>query len=311
MVPRRLVVLAVSALVLALVATASATQQTVSGRLTITGSGTNWTLTFANAGTATGPVRCWRYTFPPGVNALGIAQPPGDWQVGGNKPPPAPILGGRSTTGIPPGGTAAFGVRTDTALNTSGPTGTAAISEDCVGDFPAPVEFGPQPAPPPPCRCQSLDTNLSIIGMHSGEQQPLFIDLRIEWKLRCTGGAGTCHATFDARPASHDARRGLRLGTPPKKQKATNVECKGRCARTTAGSLRAFLQSTKANYGPDRLGTRAVPSVELEIEQVCGAKRRTRTFEIVFKRLDEKVRIDRKKSDLNGNAVPDGDEKGR
>lgn len=285
----------------------------MSGRLTITGSGTDWRLTFANASSATGPIRCWRYTFPPRVNALGVTQPPGDWQVGGNRPPPAPILAGRSTTGIPPGGTAAFGVRTDVPLSRAGPFGTAAISEDCVGDVPAPVEFGPQPAPPPPCRCKSLDTSFTAKGMTAGAHGFL-AELRLTWILRCTSGAGRCKARFDVRATNVHAKRGLRLGIPPKPgsggagRPPKNIQCEGPCRRTSAGSERLVVSSSKDYYRGDRLGTRAVPSVEIEIEHACGAKRRTDTFEIAFRKLDDgTVLIDRKNSDLNGNGFSDAE----
>lgn len=119
---------------LAIVSLAFAKQQTVSGKVTITGSGTNWTLTFENAASSTGSIKCWRYTFPPGVMATGIGNPPAGWTVGGNKPAPAPILGGKSNAGIPPGVKASFPIMTDKPFDTNGPPGIAAISEDCISD---------------------------------------------------------------------------------------------------------------------------------------------------------------------------------
>src|SRR3990167_7451539 len=127
MVPKRLLVLVVALLVLVLGAAASATQQVGSGTATITGSGTNWSLTIANTGTEA--IKCWRYTFPPGIQATGIKTP------------------------------GAFDAGRRLASVAADPPGTTAGSTDCVSDFTMPTDYGSTPPPPKPkpkCKCKSL-----------------------------------------------------------------------------------------------------------------------------------------------------------
>jgi hypothetical protein len=295
----RTAMLALAVVVLALASAASATQETVSGKLTISGSGTRWALAFDNAGTSTGSIKCWRYTFPPGVQATAIGTPPTGWQVGGNKPPPAPILGGRSDTGIPPGGRAAFPIVTDKPFDTSGPAGSAAISENCVNDVFAPASFGSQPPPPPPktCKCRSLDvTEVSMERLDSG------LRLYIRWKLRCSRKTGArCEGRIEVLP-------------PGKKFAVTMVPddgavaCKGRCrTRSTVGRKTVdadFKRSVEPTFWKGqtfhfRLKTFCKRGSEL----VANG---TQSATIAF---GEDGKLDKIQSDLNANGIPDGDEK--
>jgi len=189
----------------------------VSGNVVIAGSGVNWTLTIQNAASSTGPIKCWRYTFPPGVLAAGIGAPPAGWQLGGNRPPPAPVLGGRSNAGIPPGGSATFPIVTDKAFDTAGPPGTAAVSEDCVTDATARVTFASKPQPTP-CMCERLDPTLTVTGLVAGaaDTTGLTIFARLSWTMKCTGGTGTCRGRLEVGPAPGDARKGLRVSVGSK-----------------------------------------------------------------------------------------------
>jgi len=144
--------------------------------------------------TGTDSIKCWRYTFPPGILATGIRTPPAGWQVGGNRPPPAPILGGRSATGIPPGGKAAFGFTTDRPFDTgrvarlaADPPGIANGSTDCVADFNMPVSYGSTPRKPKPkCRCKFLNlTNVRPEGLFA---------FSVFWTMGCIRVAGAVRA---------------------------------------------------------------------------------------------------------------------
>ncbi len=301
----RVVALGLAVAALGLAPATSGAPAAVSGNVVIAGSGTNWTLTIHNAASSTGPIRCWRYTFPPGVLAAGIGMPPAGWQVGGNRPPPAPVLGGRSNAGIPPGGSATFPIVTDKPFDTAGPPGTAAVSEDCVTDATARVTFSSRPQPTP-CACERLDPKLSVSGVVAGaaDRTGLTIFARLSWTMKCTGGTGTCRGRLEVSPAPGDARKGLRVFV------GSNdgvIQCSGRCSRVTVGSRKAPITASTLQFDGSRIGNQ-VRSVRIEVERTCARKRPTLTLEIVFKRSAGKVQVDRAKSDLNGNDVPDGEE---
>jgi len=302
MVPKRLLVLLVALLVLVLVAAASATQQVGSGTATITGSGTNWSLTIANTGTEA--IKCWRYTFPPGIQATGIKTPPSGWQVGGNKPPPAPILGGRSDAGIAPNGKATFGFTTTRAFDTgrrlasvaADPPGTTAGSTDCVSDFTMPTDYGSTPPPPKPkpkCKCKSLKITDATINRF-----PFDLAVNLSWSLACTpAGGGKCEGK-------------IRVVAPTKKfairmiPKDGTVFCKGTCKELNdgKGTVRMDFAAPFSLKGE---------TFRFKLRKFC--KRGlvyvpvgTQTTTIAF---DEDGKLDRVQSDLNANGKPDGDEK--
>lgn len=298
---RRLLILAFGVLVLAFVSAASATQQSVSGKGTIAGSGTNWTLTIENTGTTA--IRCWRYTFPPGVLATGIRTPPAGWQVGGNRPPPAPILGGRSATGIPPGGKAAFGFTTDRPFVTGSlnfaaadPPGVLAGSGDCVMDVNMPVSYGSAPTPKPKCKCRSLKiTKVVYDGLGEGD-----MDLDLKWSLSCTPeGGGRCEGKIRVIPP----KKRFRIEMTPRDG---TLRCKGTCKELNEGSSLVY-------FDYDDLDSEAGQTFRFKLRKFCkrglvNVPVGTQTTTIAF---NERGGLSKKQSDLNANGIPDGDEKKR
>jgi hypothetical protein len=289
--------LGLAVLVLTLAAAASAKTSVVGGSVTITGSGTQWSLTFDNAATSTGSVKCWRYTFPPGIQATAIGTPPTGWTVGGSKPPPAPILAGRSATGIPPGGRASFPIVTDKPFDRSGSAGTAAISEDCVTDVFAPPRFGSQPPPPPPlatCRCKKLTIREIDPRMRSGS-----IKMEIEWTLRCQRKSGaSCEAMFQI--------------VAPKKKfplviKKTENTCKGACKAKNNGQTIVSIPYSDGSPRPRFAGE----TIRLTLKKYCrqGNAYRPAGAQTATIAVGEDGRLDRVQSDLDADGRPDGDEK--
>jgi len=310
MVPKRLLVLLVALLVLVLVAAASATQQVGSGTATITGSGTNWSLTIANTGTEA--IKCWRYTFPPGIQATGIETPPSGWQVGGNKPPPAPILGGRSDAGITPNAKATFGFTTTRAFDTgrrlasasADPPGTTAGSTDCLTDFTIPTDYGSSPPPPPPapkpktCKCRSLDVTSVAIDRGTAD-----LRLHVNWELQCSKKKGSrCEGKLVVVAPS----KKFKIAMQPKDG---TVACKGRCKRTTTENYATVVLT----FDRDDLG-RAFwkgQSFYFKLKTFCKrgstfVANGTQSATIAF---DEDGDLDKVQSDLSANGKPDGDEK--
>jgi len=80
-----------------------------------------------------------------------------------------------------------------------------------------------------------------------------------------------------------------------------------KCSRLTAGSRKAPISASTLQFDGSRIGNQ-VRSVRIEVKRTCTRKRPTLTLEVVFKRVAGKAQVDRARSDLNGNEVPDGEE---
>ena len=317
----RTALLALVLVLLTLAAAASATQQVGSGTATITGSGTSWSLTIANTGTEA--IKCWRYTFPPGIQATAIRNSPTGWQVGGNKPPPAPILGGRSDAGIAPSGRATFGFTTTRAFDTgrrlsgvsADPPGITAGSTDCVSDFNIPTDYGSSPPPPQPkpkpCKCKTLDVEIPVLRhpeIVRSTAGGLSIDFWLKWVMDCTNGAGRCRGTVTASPTVGDRASGLRVKRLKGKNRTGVIDCEGPCSRLNGGNVH-FRLLGGANFGEAKLG-KSVRVITLEVDRFCSRDLAPRTLDFVFGRdYRGEPEIDFEKSDLNGNGIRDGKEK--
>ena len=314
MTPMRSAMLAIAVAVLALASAASATQQAGSGTATITGSGTSWSLTITNTGTEA--IKCWRYTLPPGIQATGIRTPPSGWQVGGNKPPPAPILGGRSDIGIPPNGKATFGFTTTRPFDTgrrlasaaADPPGTTAGSTDCVTDFTIPTDYGSSPPPSPkpkPCRCNRLTAQLfASSGAIGSNEAGLSGEIELRWTMRCTGGAGKCKGTLVPAPSRASKASGLRVSIGGDLAGEKRVTCTGTCRKLSRGTEELLLGSESPVFRERNVGKGDGRTITIEIDRFCNGEKAPLVFDLVLK--PGTGELDRGRSDLNGNGIPDG-----
>lgn len=308
---RRLLLAAVGIVAVTALATgslASARQNAVTGKLTVTGSNGDYVLTIENASTSTGNIRCWRWMLGQGAMVTAASRVDG-WRLGLSKPAPAPIIAGQIVPpgdGIPPGGKQTFRILTDKPFDGAGSPGTAAISEDCRTDAAAEIVFGSPPKPiptPPPSACNC--TNLTVVGtkysssqVNSGKAQ---LKLSLNWTLSCSGAAGRpCSGRFEIlAPAGSD----IRLDAPANGK----VSCKGRCIgppSTARGTAKLRATSAGDLYFDERAGKSFAFRLRLYCtrngrEALVGAKRLTFSF-------NRAGFLDRRKSDLNGDGVPDG-----
>lgn len=300
--------LAITTVPLAVVSFASARAHAITGKLTVTGDNGDYVLTIENASTSTGNIRCWRWTLGQGAMVTAASRADG-WRLGLSKPAPAPIIAGQIVPpgdGIPPGAKQTFRILTDKPFDGNGSPGTAAVSEDCRTDASAEIVFGtpPKPVPkPPPSACNC--TNLSVVGtkysssqVNSGKAQ---LKLNLNWTLSCSGAAGRpCTGRFEVlAPAGSD----IQLVMPANGK----VSCKGRCIgppSTSRGTAKLRATSASDLYFDRRAGKSFVFRLRLYCtrngkEVLVGAKRMTFAF-------NGAGFLDKRKSDLNGNGVPDG-----
>jgi streptogramin lyase len=154
-----------------------------------------------------------------------------------------------------------------------------------------------------PCECESLDLTL---GLQKSSPQDALLDFN--WSLECTGGAGKCDGTFvvslDKAAVTAGVEHGFgrrdleirRLGN------GIRATCTGDCTSPREGRSSLFLNLP---FLRGEFGTK-VRTMTVAVERTCRRVLAPKIFEIVFRRDGE---LDRKRSDLNGNGVPDGREK--
>ncbi len=266
----------------------------------ISGSGTTWSIEIENTGSE--PIICFQFFLASGVLATTPGTGPAGWQLATN----GQVIGGRSATGIPPGGKQTFTFPTSVPYPPNG-GGRLNVSSNCQTDVAASVSG---PALPPPkekkCKCAGLTvtTRAANIGFASWS-------MTVDWTLTCTGDAGGgCQG--EIRPGGWN--RGDMVITRPKAPKAKKGEtpkplvltCKGKCKKKPSkGSVRLSGRAEKSL----KRTTRAAQQYQFVLNQYCDGKKVGNTrVTVVF---DLNGRVDKKASDLNANGVPDGQDKKR
>jgi hypothetical protein len=161
---------------------------------------------------------------------------------------------------------------------------TCAPGSDAVGRA-----TGPEPPPPPPpCRCESLAARISEVDKLL-EARTTHISLKLAWTLECSGGAGRCS--------------GLLAVRVPRKFRRTSVAnnlsqpCVGPCGRRVSGTRVFSFRSGDPTTRTD--------SIVLRVRFECAGKTRERIYTMRFRGKTNEA-IDLKRSDLDGNLVPDG-----
>jgi hypothetical protein len=240
---------------------------------------------------------------------------PAGWQLGASQPPPAPIFGGRSATGIAPGAAETFTFTTNVAL----PTGTQLkLSPNCRDDITVGTTgpTGPPPPPPPPpkpkkCECESLEVEL-----RGYQPDPRRLSFYLDWTLECTrAGIGACKGKLTVELATAARQAGVRVSVSTPKLKDSKpgargawiVNCEGECeigvARRdfTGDASVTVIAPAREPFGPQGVG-----SLMLEVDRFCKRELTTKRFRIAF---NDGGAISKRRSDLNGNGVADGKEK--
>lgn len=308
---RRLLLSAVAVgavVALAAGSTASARQQVVAGTAVVTGDAGDYNLSIESAATSTAPIRFWRWELGQGRMVTAASRVDG-WQLGLSKPAPAPIIAGRATgTGIAPGQKATFRILTDMPFDGDGAPGILHVSEDGVTDVLFMLIFGSPPKPKPEpvvaCSCRNLTVTGSKYSSSQVNTGVARLKVNLNWALTCAGAPGKpCTGRIEIQPP---ARSDIRVATP----KSRNVRCAGRCTgtpSTTRGTARMEATSVKDLYFDERAGKSFAFRLRLwctrgSKEVLVGSKRMTFAF-------GSGGFLDKRKSDLNGDGVPDGRDK--
>jgi hypothetical protein len=166
------------------------------------------------------------------------------------------------------------------------------------GPFAGPgVLAGPSP-PARLCACKKIDTRVTRTALNFTDE--LRWHFQLVWTMKCTGGPGRCAGLIRIVPPA-----GLKITLP----KNVVISCKGTCAKKA--SKRLFVGGTSSAprglYRKNRKGK----TFEFRFLKFClvggatvpkGAGEMT----VVY---DNRGFTDQKRSDFNGNGIPDGRER--
>ena len=212
---------------------------------------------------------------------------------------------------VPPAGEVSIFVRTD------GPVSGVVVQASEDGEsFGANEELPPKgdAAPDPPddtveeCRCADLTLTAKNVRKQLIEDH-FQLAIALKWKLNCEGPSGTtCRGTFNVvAPDDPPKREGLSIAlTQPKK----TVKCKsrGNRCRDRKGTTRVRLRMANSKPGRQaikRLNARlASKTFTFRVERTCGDKKLADVLITVS--FNGKGRIDKKRSDLDGDGNADG-----
>lgn len=159
----------------------------------------------------------------------------------------------------------------------------------------------PSVQPRRPCVCQSVDAVIepNSLNIVSDSTEGVRMVGRLRWALDCSFGVSRCEAVLSIGTRPVDLSFAFPNGD---RRRQLDVSCRGPCARRTRGT-RTFQLVGGRELGRDRRGTR-LTSVSLVMRRACGPRSlRPREFRIVFA---DNGRIDRSRSDLNGDGRRDG-----
>jgi hypothetical protein len=147
-----------------------------------------------------------------------------------------------------------------------------------------------------PCKCRKL--SIAASGVSSGQRThpngPVLVGMTITWRLTCTAGKGRCRGTVTALPP---AGSDVKITQP-----GGAVACTAPCGTSSTGSFR--LKATSANDLD--FDNRANESYGFRFQISCSGRTRTKTVTLAF---GPRGFLDRKRSDLNANGIPDGKER--
>jgi hypothetical protein len=272
------------------------------------------TLTVRNTGTE--PILCFALLVPSAVKVVGAEDISPEWRLIASRPVPTPDIGARSPNGpgIPPGGSVRLRFRTDPAYPANGDARLiVSASPNCTPVVEAPVTGPPPPPPPPPKpkpvpkKCECDDVGATVRRVFIGQFE---FSMTVDWVLTCKGDNGVrCQGELKGfgwvgndqikvlRPAPKKAKKGQPANP-------VIVTCKGKCAKKPSkGSVRVS-GSTKTNSF--RTKVRAGQGYTFVFSSFCDDRKRGSYR--VYVKFDAKGRIDKKKSDLNGNGKIDSEE---
>jgi len=286
----------------ALAPLAAGASATVNATGVVAGSGTQYTIKVTNTGDES--IICMQF-FPSGATVV-AASGPGS---------PRTFGGGFGSQGfvLLRGDSATWTFTTDKALSANA-GGKLHVSGDCATDV---IVDASGPAPPP-CECSTVDAflnNFHIFGKASTR-----IEFDVKWKITCTAGTGGCKGRVNVlapRGATFLTQGGKTLR--PARPTVVRLECAGPCAATMGGRQTlqyVAFQTAKGKKGKVRTVPnprflpegRANKDFEIRLGVLCispsGVPGVSTTKKLKL-HFDKYGQVDYKKSDLNGDGVPD------
>ena len=278
---RQLTVLTLLGLSTVLVPFALASHAATTASGVISGVGTNYSLDLRNTGTD--PIRCMTLDVAPGVTTTTASGPSG--AVGG-------VLSGGGRFGfqqldIAPSAAATFSFTTLAPYPASA-GGDLQVSSDCQT-----YVLVRATGPTSPCNCQRVGTTVARKTLD-------FTSLRryrfqLVWTMNCAGDAGNCEGDVNFIPP-----RGFTMTTP----RNSTISCTGTCASTSSGVIEVAGTFPRDMRTPDQ---RRNKTVILAFKTFCtqNGVRIAAANGAITAVYNANGRLDERKSDLNGDGLPD------
>lgn len=176
-----------------------------------------------------------------------------------------------------------------------------------TNELPASFTVDAVAVPPEPCECDSLDVRL-----HTEPAGRTELTLGFDWTLECTGGEGACEGNLSVSGDRAARTAGVKADvvgsdkmTVERSGNEIHVTCRGDCKGPTTSGPRGAYLILKAPTG-NAFGNDDIGSVTVVVERTCRRKLAPKIFRIAFGELGL---VSLRRSDLNGNGVPDGQEK--
>jgi hypothetical protein len=122
--------------------------------------------------------------------------------------------------------------------------------------------------------------------------------------MRCKGGAGKCKGTLIPSASRASKAGGLRVSIGGDLAGEKRVTCTGTCKRVSRGTDELLLGSDSPVFRERNVGKGDGRTITIEVDRFCNGERSPLIFDLVLK--PGTGALDRARSDLNGNGIPDG-----
>ena len=137
------------------------------------------------------------------------------------------------------------------------------------------------------------------------------MNLDLDWALGCTKGSGRCKGKLEVELSTASKRAKVRLLVVQNGRGVATggtwlVDCEGACSPNRPRTIRGEAGVSLDAPDGEVFGPRGIGSVTLEVDRVCKRRLTTRRFLVAF---NAGGKVSLRRSDLNGNGVPDGREK--
>lgn len=154
---------------------------------------------------------------------------------------------------------------------------------------------------PPPCECSKIATSVAGAKNFDAKRKSASFRFTVDWLMECTNGGGQgCAGAIDVTPPSGTDIK----VTHPRRE----ITCDGRCSAAAQVGVKgsfAVRGTSAVSLAPSR---RAGKSFRFRFRTYClvGRMRTEEADGVLSVVYDARGRLDRKRSDLNGDGRPDG-----